>query len=60
MQRELEQAVKTKTKQQVMEALLANKIELPKAAVTAEINRMQQQAKKCMVRKPGLMVKAKE
>ncbi len=47
MERELEQAIKTKTKQQVMEALFAeNKVELPKAAISAEIERMQQQAEK--------------
>ena len=47
MQRELEQAIKTKTKKQVMDALFAaNKIELPQAAVISEVDRMQQQAEK--------------
>ena len=47
MQRELVQGLKTKVKQQVMEALLAkNELELPKSAVTSEVDRLQKQAEK--------------
>ena len=47
MQRELDQALKAKTKKQVMDALFAeNKIELPQAVVDTEIKRLQKQAEK--------------
>lgn len=45
MQRELKQAIKTKVKNQVMDGLLAaNAIEVPKAAIESEVNRLRQQA----------------
>ena len=45
MQRELEQAIKADTKKRVMEALYSqNKLELPKAAIDSEIDRLQKQA----------------
>lgn len=45
MQRELKQAIKTKVKNQVMDGLLAaNSIEVPKAAIESEVNRLRQQA----------------
>ena len=55
MQRELAQALKTKTKQQVMDALFANnKLELPKAAIDTEIERLQKQAEKMYGQQAGL------
>ncbi len=45
MQRELRQALKTKVKNQVMDGLLAsNPIEVPKALVESEVNRLRVQA----------------
>lgn len=45
MERELRQAIKTKVKTQVMDGLLAtNSIEVPKALVSSEIDRLRQQA----------------
>lgn len=45
MERELRQAIKTKTKNQVMDGLLAsNAIEVPKALVENEVNRLRVQA----------------
>lgn len=45
MERELRQAIKTKTKNQVMDGLLAsNPIEVPKALVENEVNRLRVQA----------------
>jgi len=47
MQRELEQAIKAKLRQQVMDTLLAsNAIELPKALIDKEINSLVEQGKK--------------
>ncbi|HLA74610.1 MAG TPA: trigger factor, partial [Gammaproteobacteria bacterium] len=47
MQRELEQAIKAKLRQQVMDTLLAsNAIELPKALIDKEINSLVEQEKK--------------
>jgi trigger factor len=45
MQRELRQAIKTKVKNQVMDGLLAaNPVEVPKATVSNEVNRLRVQA----------------
>ncbi|GGD10044.1 trigger factor [Halopseudomonas salina] len=45
MERELRQAIKTKVKTQVMDGLLAtNSIDVPKALVSSEIDRLRQQA----------------
>lgn len=45
MERELRQAIKTKTKNQVMEGLLqTNEVEVPKALISTEIDRLRQQA----------------
>ena len=45
MERELRQAVKTKVKNQVMEGLLAaNDVEVPKALIGSEVNRLRVQA----------------
>src|SRR5690606_22544558 len=45
MERELRQAIKTKTKNQVMDGLLNNNsIEVPKALISAEVDRLRQQA----------------
>jgi trigger factor len=45
MERELRQAIKTKTKNQVMDGLLAsNAIEVPKALIENEVNRLRVQA----------------
>ena len=45
MERELRQAIKGKTKTQVMDGLLAtNSIEVPKALISSEIDRLRQQA----------------
>lgn len=45
MERELRQAIKTKTKNQVMDGLLStNEIEVPKALISSEIDRLRQQA----------------
>lgn len=45
MERELRQAIKSKTKTQVMDGLLAtNEVEVPKALIGSEIDRLRQQA----------------
>ena len=45
MERELRQAIKGKTKTQVMDGLLkTNSIEVPKALISAEVDRLRQQA----------------
>lgn len=45
MERELRQAIKSKTKTQVMDGLLAtNEVEVPRALISSEIDRLRQQA----------------
>ncbi len=45
MERELRQAIKSKTKTQVMDGLLAiNEVDVPKALISSEIDRLRQQA----------------